>query len=207
MKKLLIIIVLCIVGYFVYSKFLKKPEPPREKPVPVAVSQHSAGFNASMSALLNSYYSLTAGFVNWDEPVVQQAASSVSSGLEALPLDDLKKDTTIYQTALFPVQNAKDAVGRMLKSADWNEKRQALQELSDNLRMLLLTVKYDQSIAYWQECPMAFGDGHAGNWISSSPEVVNPYLGNKDPKYGKTMLNCGETKTTINFTGVETPKL
>ena len=70
--------------------------------------------------------------------------------------------------------------------------------------MLLITIKYDQGVVYWQECPMAFGENTIGNWLSAEEKVINPYLGAKDPKYGATMLNCGETKEKINFSVPDT---
>ena len=46
---------------------------------------------------------------------------------------------------------------------------------------------------------MAFGEGNAGNWISKTDAVRNPYLGTKHPEYKDGMLQCGGPKDTINF--------
>ena len=147
---------------------------------------------------------MNGGFVNWDSTTVNQYAGALQKSLNGFRTDDLKIDSTIYQTALFPLDNAKNSVATILTSGDWAGKRRALQDLSDNLRTLLITVKYDQGVVYWQECPMAFGEGMAGNWLSNKEEVVNPYLGNKDPQFGASMLNCGETKMKIDFTAADT---
>ncbi|WP_018628034.1 DUF3347 domain-containing protein [Niabella aurantiaca] len=200
MKKLLILIAVLIAALVVYQFVLKKEKPPREKPVPIAVSKHSDVFNHSMDAVLASYYVMTDGFVNWDSASVGKAALTLQTALTDFKAEELKQDSAIYQTAQYPLEMAKTNTGVIVSTTDWTERRHALNDLSDALRMLLLTVKYDQASAYWQECPMAFGEGRPANWLSSKKEVVNPYLGNKDPKYGKTMLNCGENKMVIDFT-------
>lgn len=199
MKKLLIVIAVFVAAFLVY-KLLKKDKPPKAEPVPIAVSKHSDVFNRSMGAVLTAYYGMTDGFVSWDSAAVGKGAQSLQTALTDFKVDELRKDSAIYQTAQYPLETAKTNVGIIAGSQDWTEKRHALNDLSDALRMLLLTVKYDQAPAYWQECPMAFGEGQPGNWLSGKNEVVNPYLGNKDPKYGNTMLNCGENKMIIDFT-------
>lgn len=199
MKKLLILVLVAAAVFLIYRIAFKK-KAPGEKPVPVAVGKQSAGFNQSMEAILNSYYSMTEGFVNWDTVAVSSAATGLETALKQLKIEELKKDTTIYQTALYPLELAKTNAATIAASRDWTERRHALNDLSDNIRMLLLTVKYDQAPVYWQECPMAFGEGQSGDWLSNKAAIINPYLGNKDPKYGKSMLNCGENKMTIDFT-------
>jgi len=36
-------------------------------------------------------------------------------------------------------------------------------------------------------------------WLSETDSVRNPYLGLHHPKYGKAMIECGSTKSTIDF--------
>ncbi|MGJ7029539.1 DUF3347 domain-containing protein [Niabella hirudinis] len=199
MKKLLVVVVVVIAAFLVY-KLIKKDKPPREKPAPIAVSKHSDVFNHSVDAVLASYYVLADGFVNWDTSAVSKAALTLQTALADFKVEELKQDSAIYQTAGYPLEMAKTNTGIIVNAQDWTEKRHALNDLSDALRMLLLTVKYDQALVYWQECPMAFGEGQSANWLSGKNEIVNPYLGTKDPKYGQTMLNCGENKMIIDFT-------
>ena len=200
MKKFLILVLFLIGAFLGYKYATKKDEPAREKPKPLAVSQHSDAFNQSVGNVLDHYYQMTDGFVNWDAEKVNKSSIGLQIGLDSLKVDELKKDSTIYQTVLFPWENAKTNMKTVVGSQDWNERRRALQDLSDNIRMILQTIQYDRAIVYWQECPMAFGEDQPGNWLSDKEEIVNPYLGNKDPKYGNSMLNCGETKMKIDFT-------
>jgi hypothetical protein len=169
-------------------------------PVSLHVSKHSDIFNQSMGAVLNAYYKMTEGFVNWDTAVINSSGNELMISLDSLDLEELKKDTTgIYESAIDPLTNAKTEVSSILADPSISEKRGSLNILSDNLRLLLISVKYDRAKLYWQECPMAFGEDRPGNWISKSKAVRNPYLGTKDPQYGDKMLNCGGPKDTIKF--------
>lgn len=169
------------------------------KPPPLAVSKHSEDFNKSISSLLSAYYDMTEGFVNWDTVVISKAGDNLKVAFDSLNLDEIKKDTLIYQTALDPFNNAKNELEAILADPSLAEKRRSLNILSDNIRNLLVIVKYDGAKVYWQECPMAFDGDKPGNWLSNTKNVRNPYLGTKDPKYGNSMLECGGPKDTINF--------
>src|SRR5262245_13730362 len=170
------------------------------KPLPMAVSKHSDKFNNGISSILNAYYGMTEGFVNWDTVAVAQHANELKASLDNLNLDELKVDTTgIYESALDPLNNAKGEVTNILGNSGIDKKRSSLNSLSDDLRQLFIVVKYDREKLYWQECPMAFGEDKPGNWLSKTIDVRNPYLGNKHPEYNDKMLHCGEPKDTINF--------
>ena len=186
------------IRYLFYSKGNSdNTEPPK---LSLPVSQHSGAFNQSMENILNAYYKMTEGFVNWDTAIINTAGNELKFSLDSLNLDELKKDTTgIYESAFDPLTNAKTEVASIIADPSIAEKRGSLNILSDNLRVLLTAVKYDRAELYWQECPMAFGEDRPGNWISKTKDVRNPYLGTKDPQYGNKMLNCGAPKYTIKF--------
>lgn len=194
-------ILLLIVGLLQFYIFgnQKSSNDSGPKPPPLAVSKHSEAFNTSMNALLSAYYDMTEGFVNWDTAVINKTGHTLKLAFDNLSLEEIKKDTLIYQTALDPYNNAKNELEAILTDPAIAEKRGSLNILSDNIRNLLVIVKYDGSKIYWQECPMAFDNDKPGNWLSKTKDVRNPYLGTKDPKYGNSMLECGGPKDTINF--------
>lgn len=169
------------------------------KPESLPVSKHSEAFNNSIGAMLNAYYKMTDGFVNWDTAAISSSGNELKTALDSLKIEELQKDTIIYQTALDPYNNAITEIGAILADPSIAEKRGSLNILSDNLRNLLVIVKYDQAKIYWNECPMAFGEDKPGNWLSNTTEVRNPYMGIKDPQYGDKMLDCGGPKDTIKF--------
>jgi hypothetical protein len=177
---------------------------PETKQQAIAVSKHSETFNSSVEAALKDYYTMTEAFVKWDSTAVNNYAAQLQNRLNTLKLDDLKKDSSgIYETAIGFTDNAKSDVQTITSEPGFRQKREALNSLSENLYYFLNTVKYDKEKLYFQQCPMAFDDTKPGTWLSQKEEIRNPYLGLKDPRYGKGMLNCGETKQVINHTGTE----
>ncbi|MEP7372976.1 MAG: DUF3347 domain-containing protein [Chitinophagaceae bacterium] len=193
-------ILLLLVGYIwiTFKSGRKLPKGP--KPVSLAVSKHSPVFNESIQSLLDAYYNMSEGFVNWDTVAIARYGNELKTALDSLKVEELKVDTTgIYESALDPVANAKNETDNILKQPSIDKKRASFNLLSENLRLLFIVVKYDQGKLYWQECPMAFGEGYPGNWLSKTDAVRNPYLGTKHPDYKDGMLHCGGPKDTINF--------
>jgi len=194
------ILVLILAGYIWYTFKSAKKQPRGPKPISLAVSKHSAAFNQSLHTLLDAYYGMTDGFVNWDTTDIARYGNELKNALDSLKIDELKVDTTgIYESALDPLANVKNETATILTEPSIDKKRISFNHLSENLRLLLVVVKYDQGKLYWQECPMAFGEGQSGNWLSSTQAVLNPYLGTKHPQYKDAMVNCGGPKDTINF--------
>ncbi len=194
------IILLLFVAYIWYTFKSGGKGPKGPKPVSLAVSKHSPAFNQSIQTVLDAYYSMSEGFVNWDTVAVARHAQELKTALDSLKVEELKVDTTgIYESALDPVAMIKNETDNILKDPSIDKKRTSFNLLSENLRLLFIIVKYDQGKLYWQECPMAFGEGNAGNWISKTDAVRNPYLGTKHPEYKDGMLQCGGPKDTINF--------
>src|SRR4029077_3513470 len=70
MKKVLAILGILIVLFVAYVWFFyfsgRKNHNSGPKPVPIAVSKHTEVFNSSIDNVLNAYYGMTEGFVNWD---------------------------------------------------------------------------------------------------------------------------------------------
>jgi hypothetical protein len=194
------IILLLLAGYIWFTFKTGKKMPRGPKPVSLAVSKHSPAFNESIQSLLDAYYNMSEGFVNWDTVAVARYGNELKAALDSLKIEELKVDTTgIYESALDPLANAKSEADNILKQPSIDKKRASFNLLSENLRLLFIVVKYDQGKLYWQECPMAFGEGYPGNWLSKTDAVRNPYLGTKHPDYKDGMLHCGGPKDTINF--------
>jgi len=203
MKKFLAIVAILlfiVAGYFWYAFKSGRKGPKRPKPVSLVVSKHSDAFNQSVQELLDDYYNLSEAFVNWDTIAVNRYGNELKISLDSLKVNDLKVDTTgIYESVIDPLSNAKNETATIISGASIDDKRVSFNRLSESLRLIFIIVKYDQGKLYWQECPMAFGEGRSGNWLSKAEKVRNPYLGNKHPQYKDGMLGCGETKDVINF--------
>lgn len=170
----------------------------------IAVSKHSDGFNNSISKVMEDYGRIAESFVNWDSSATSVTASKLIQDLDLLALEELKKDSSgIHETAVMFVENAKGDAQTIASEKSIRQQREAFNSLTDNFYQFLNTVQFDKQKLYLQECPMAFDDTKAALWLSEKEQIRNPYLGLHHPTYGKGMLSCGETKTTLNHTGVE----
>jgi len=205
MKRLLIAIltlaiIVLAVWYFAFRGKSNTVEPESHLQA-LNVSSHSEAFNLSVQKTLDAYYSMTESFVNWDVEKVDAAAANLQTALDSLQLDEMKKDSMIYPVVEMQWNDLKAEVAGLSADETIAEKRASLNMLSQQLYDFLRSIQYDLNTVYFQECPMALNNYEmAGNWLSAEKEVRNPYLGMNDPKYGKKMLGCGETKDSIHYT-------
>jgi len=198
MKKVLLIYAVLIAGILIWYFAVGKGQEIFKEPKPTAltVSSHSEAFNNSIREVMDDYYSLTGAFVKNDTVPINKYASELKTSLDNLIMDDLKKDTVIYETAVSSWNDTKNEIQGMLSDPTLETKRESLNLFSSLLFTLLLTVHYDLAKLYWQECPSAFGEDTPGNWISASDQSANPY-GKKD---------CAGVKKVINFMPADSTK-
>ncbi|HQS24741.1 MAG: hypothetical protein B7Y11_09225 [Sphingobacteriia bacterium 24-36-13] len=154
------------------------------------VSANSDVFNSQFSLFLNSYFNLKDAFIKEQINAIDAAADSVSKLSKAIPLKELKADST-QKTAQILIESIKAELIGLKGETDIEEKRKAFQMLGEQLLVLIQTVQYDRQIIYNQYCPMAM-DNNGATWLSNKAEIQNPYL-------PKTMLECGEVKDTLNY--------
>lgn len=199
----MLLIILAVVGALAWYFFVTKPKPKQEVPKdqPIAVRHYSGAFNQSIDSFLSNYYRLTEAFVNWDSLNVTQSANQLNTALGNVKWNELQQDTAIYQTASSYSDVFKNDLATLTGTADLTTKRHSFHSLSQNLYDMLRTVKYDKEKLYLQQCPMAFNENEEGLWLSKNEAIRNPYMGLHHPKYKGGMINCGETKDTLNFEG------
>ena len=199
MKKVFLLIITIVIGFGIYFLFFK-PSKDSNGPKQQALkgSKHSFAFNQSMDSLLAAYFQLKDAFVEADSDRAKLACGKMIILADSLHLDELKKDTNgIYQTASMQLNDIKANAESLVKQTNLTEMRQDFRMVSESVYPLLKTIHYEGEILYWQNCPMAFGEGKEANWISNTEQIVNPYLGKKHPDYKATMLHCGEIKDSI----------
>ena len=204
MKKLLLIVavlVLALIGAWYFGLFKGKDKPSGPKPEGLTVSKHSNSFNESMSKALDSYYTLTESFVNWDTTKVNTSLAELKISVDSLRIQEMQKDSAIYPTVQIQWESIKAEISGMQADTGLYEKRESLNMLSQQMFDLLRIVKYDAAKVFYQECPMALNNHESSAfWLSANSETKNrrnPYLGLHDPKYGKAMLTCGTTRDSI----------
>lgn len=198
MKKVLAILVIVALAFGAWWLFFKDKSHNNDKQQPLKVGMHSNEFNKSIGAMVSGYLSLKDAFVNTDTAKIKEEQKIFIAAIDSIKMDELKKDTTgIYQSAQLLISDIRSNAEAIIKETDITEMRQDFRMVSENLFPLLKTIRYEGEKLYWQNCPMAFGEGKDASWISNTQEIFNPYLGKNHPEFKSTMLHCGEIKDTI----------
>lgn len=199
MKRILLIAALLIAAFSVYwLKFRNNDTPGLPKLEALKAKRHSTGFNSSLDTVMNNYFILKGAFVDGDTMKAKASAREFLSAINKLNMEDLKKDTAgIFETALAQLNDVKANAASLEKQPNITEMRQDFRMVSENMYPFLKTINYEGKTLYWQNCPMAFGEGKEANWISNTLEIVNPYIGKNHPEFKGSMLHCGEVKDSI----------
>ncbi|MGN6616569.1 MAG: DUF3347 domain-containing protein [Ilyomonas sp.] len=203
MKKGLFLIMIVVIAVAVYFLFFYKSgndKPAEVHQKPLAISKNSDSFNVPFDNMLQTYYSLKNALVNWDTVKVDEEASNLASAAAKIPYEDLKADTTVILTAKSFSDNVVNESKALVSKSNIEDKRRSFNTISDALYNLVRTVQYDRDVVYHMTCPMAFNDSEPGFWLSDTNKIINPYLGNKHPKYHTAMLGCGNVLDSIDFT-------
>ena len=162
-------------------------------------SNNPDAFNESFQKLLTTYYSLKDAFIEYDTSQANAAARNLSIHADSLPIAAINDSTgAIKETAKNLTGTISGSALGLVGETDLEKKKKEFQMISDAMYDLVRTVKYDQQKIYHQHCPMAFGE-EAAYWISTSPEIINPYLGKQHPKYKAGMLHCGDITDSLDF--------
>jgi len=191
MKKVLLIYLVLIIGIITWYYAVGKENRvfDNSKATALKVSKHSTGFNESMQAVMNNYYKLTDEFIKGDTVSINKSAAKLKIALDSLRIDELKIDSAIYETAASVWGDTKTEIDGMQSDPSLQAKKESLNLFSNELFTLLLTIRFDLSKLYWQECSSAFGEETPGNWISEKEQSKNPYDKN----------DCAVVKKVINF--------
>jgi len=201
MKKVLLgilIVILAVAGYVWYKFSNTGGGDKGPKQQPIALKKHSDTFNLAVSKAMDAYFDMSAAFVDADTAKVKAHAGKFIQLLDSIPLTELKKDTaSIYEMAVSSFDGIKSNARSILTMTDIQEMRKDFSMVSENLYPFFKVVNYEGEKMYWQNCPMAFGDDKEANWVSKTPETINPYLGKNHPEFKGTMLHCGMVKDTI----------
>jgi hypothetical protein len=200
MKKILAVVVILVVIAAVWFLFFK----PKNKNISSTQSTtstektHSPEFDKQIASLINSYIEMKTAFVNADTSEIKTKTAGFIASADSLHLDELQeKDSSIFMAIQQNISDIKANADPILKENDLTEMRHDFSMISENLYPFLKTIGYEGEKLYWQNCPMAFGDDKPANWLSKTSEIINPYLGKKDPVYKSAMLHCGENMDSI----------
>ncbi|MBL0146729.1 MAG: DUF3347 domain-containing protein [Chitinophagaceae bacterium] len=201
MKKLFLLLLVAIAAFAAYWFFFRSKSGGDRGPKQAAltVKKHSLKFNESVATVMLAYFEMKNAFVDADTAKVKASCQKFIQLLDSIPVDELKADTaTILEIAQSNIVDAKANAQSLLTQTDITEMRHDFSTVSEILYpSFFQSINYEGANMYWQNCPMAFGEDKGANWISSTQEVINPYLGKNHPVHKDKMLHCGEIKDTI----------
>lgn len=188
------IIILGIIAILIGVWFYKKQDttaPDQPKDAPYKTQVNSTPLNQSVIVALSAYAEMKNAFVDADSIGAKSLTQKFIAAVDSIKINDLQKDTIIYSTIQTQLGDVKSNAVAIAGESNLTEMRKDFQMVSENFYPFLKTIGYKGPKIYWQNCPMAFGEGKEASWISSSSEIINPYLGKKHPEYKATMLHCG----------------
>lgn len=196
MKRIVIVLLLIaavsmLIYQFIWNKTADTSVVDTSKPI--ELKANSGPFTESYDSLLNAYYSLKDALVKSDVSQANVAAQSVKIAADSLNLEELEGDSTgvIKETAMNFTGTISNSAAALVQESGIEDKRREFEIITDALYTLTRAVRYDGSTVYYQFCPMAFNDKGA-YWLSNSPEIRNPYFGDK-------MLTCGSVQDSIRY--------
>jgi hypothetical protein len=203
MKKALLLIGVLALALGITYLVLHKSDPgnnkPEEKDAPLPIRSKTSAFNRSFEVVLNSYFQLSDGFVDSDSSAISIAANKLNKAVDSIRFDQFKADTAVVQTAVSLAQSMQGEIAGLKGERTMEEKKRELNMITAELYSLIRVIKYDGSIIYHMSCATAFADSTAGDWLSTSNKIVNPYQGKKDPANRDQMPDCGELKDSLHF--------
>ncbi|WP_295223062.1 DUF3347 domain-containing protein [uncultured Chryseobacterium sp.] len=132
--------------------------------------------DAQISKLYQNYIAIKSALASDDADKTSKSASEFIRTASAI---DYKKVSEGNLNIL-----RKDATA-ISEARSITTQRETFMNLSDNMIALAKEYKLSESPVYVQYCPMA-----DGSWLSDESKIANPY-------YGKSMLTCGNVKSTI----------
>ncbi len=200
MKRVLAVVFLIIILLAVWFLFFKteKTESSTPEKQTSEVPKHSSGFNAKIASMMNAYIEMKNAFVDADSLEIKAKTAQFIASTDSLNLSELhEKDSSLFVAAQQNISDIKANAEPILKESDITEMRHDFSMVSENLYPLLKTIGYEGQKLYWQNCPMAFGDDKPANWLSKTSEILNPYMGKKNPEYKSAMLHCGENMDSL----------
>ncbi len=142
---------------------------------------------SQISGFLTDYFSLNQTLIEDNQDGAKAAAKKLSETVKKFDMSKLAGE----QMSFYHTQEAKinGALVGIEKSADIEETRLELAPLSEAMYSLVKAYHASDAELYYQFCPMA-RNNEGANWLSQTKEIVNPYMGQR-------MLKCGRTQETL----------
>ncbi len=140
-----------------------------------------------INGFLSDYFTLNQALIEDNQDGAKAAAKKLSGTVNSFDMSKLEGE----QMDFYHAQQANLDLGLkgIAESTDIEETRNELAMISGAMYALVKAYHPNETELYFQFCPMA-KNGEGANWLSNTKEIVNPYMGQR-------MLKCGKTQETL----------
>ncbi len=146
-----------------------------------------ASVKSQINGFLTDYFALNQTLIEDNQDGAKAAAKKLSETVRKFDMSKLEGEQMDFYHMQLSKINA--ALGNIEKSADIEETRLELASLSEAMYSLAKAYHPNDVELYYQFCPMA-RNNEGANWLSLTKEIINPYMGQR-------MLKCGRTQETL----------
>ena len=153
-------------------------------------------FQAQLTLIFQAYQKLQGAFSGDDLELSKQSAGEVREAISKTDMKLLAGEA--HQQWMSQVEPLRSAAVKIGQATSIEKARAAFETLSEELTAAIRSfgLAAEQPV-YLLRCPMAFSNRGA-NWLQGSPEVRNPY-------FGERMLRCGKVVETLTDGQPEPP--
>ena len=146
-------------------------------------------FIMQLNTVFDRYITLKNSLVKSDIKEAAKAANEVQNALSKVDMKLLTDDSHMKWMDISG--NLNKQIKIIATSGEIEEQRMAFSNFSNQFYKAVKNFGLMGKTAYYQFCPMAF-ENKGAYWLSESKTIQNPY-------YGEKMMDCGETKETLNY--------
>lgn len=146
-----------------------------------------ASIKMQLNGFLTDYFALNQALIEDNQDGAKAAAKKLAETISKFDMTKLMGE----QMDFYHLQVAKlnEGLKGITTSTDIEETRTELSIISESIYALVKAYHPNESALYVQFCPMA-KNGAGATWVSNTNEVINPYMGQR-------MLKCGRTQEML----------
>lgn len=145
-------------------------------------------FKQQLTTVYGDYLKMKDAFVASDASKVSQAAKALSQALKNVDMKLLNGNPGMGPW-MKQLKTLNSTIQAIAGQSDIEKQRKEFTTFNQAFYQSIKDFGLKGETTYYQFCPMA-NDNKGAYWMSSTKEIRNPY-------FGEAMLNCGETKETL----------